>query len=178
MKTIEFKDKNLVELLNKVLDRGVDNFVDIDATVDQILKDIKINGNKALYDYTLKFDKVALDNLQVSKDEIEKAVELVGKDFIDILKRAANNIEDYHKKQVQNSWITNEREGITLGQLIRPIERVGIYVPGGKAAYPSTVLMNAIPAKVAGVGSIAMVTPPDKSGNINPYINKTKYLLF
>lgn len=170
MKIIEIKGDDYKEIIDTLLNRGVDDFSKVDKVVYEILDDVKKEGDKALLKYTKKFDNVELEALKVTKDEVDEALEIVGNEFLKILKEAKDNIAWYHEKQLQSSWITNDKEGIILGQLIRPLERVGIYVPGGKAAYPSTVLMNAIPAKVAGVESIAMVTPPSKDGKVNPYI--------
>ncbi|SKC84925.1 histidinol dehydrogenase [Maledivibacter halophilus] len=170
MEIIEINGVNYKGKADELLSRGENDFSKIDRIVYEILDNVKRNGDKALFEYTSKFDNVILKELRVSENEIDEAVQIVGEEFIDILKEARENIESYHKKQLQDSWITNDKEGIILGQLIRPLDRVGIYAPGGKAAYPSTVLMNGIPAKVAGVNSIAMVTPPDKNGKINPYI--------
>lgn len=170
MEIIEINGVNYKGKVDELLSRGENDFSKIDKIVYEILDNVKRNGDKALFEYTSKFDNVILKELRVSENEIDEAVQIVGEKFIDILKEARENIESYHKKQLQDSWITNDKDGIILGQLIRPLDRVGIYAPGGKAAYPSTVLMNGIPAKVAGVNSIAMVTPPDKNGKINPYI--------
>lgn len=170
MKIVEISGENYKEMIDKLLSRGADDFSKIDNVVYEILDKVKRYGDKALFEYTSKFDNVTLKDLKVTEDEIDEAIKIVGEEFIDILKEARDNIACYHEKQLQDSWITNDKEGIILGQVIRPLERVGIYVPGGKAAYPSTVLMNAVPAQVAGVNSIAMVTPPDKNGKINPYI--------
>ncbi len=176
MNIVEVKDQDYKSIIDKLLKRGIDDYSDVDNKVANIIDDIKKTGDEALYKFTSKFDGVDLDSLRVTDDEIKKALEIVGNDFIEILKEAKQNISDYHSKQVQNSWITEEREGVVLGQLIRPLERVGIYVPGGTAAYPSTVLMNSIPAKIAGVKSIAMVTPPNKEGKVNPFILAAAYV--
>lgn len=170
LKVIEIEGKNYKEIIDSLLDRGEDDFTEVDGIVYKILKDVKTKGDRALIEYTSQFDKVDLDSLKVTVEEIEEALQIVGDEFIDILKSAKENIALYHQKQLQNSWMTNDEEGIILGQITRPLGRVGIYVPGGKAAYPSTVLMNAIPAKTAGVPSIAMVTPPNRDGKVNPYI--------
>ncbi len=170
LKVIEIEGKNYKEIIDSLLDRGEDDFTEVDGIVYKILKDVKTKGDRALIEYTSQFDKVDLDSIKVTVEEIEEALQIVGDEFIDILKSAKENIALYHQKQLQNSWMTNDEEGIILGQITRPLGRVGIYVPGGKAAYPSTVLMNAIPAKTAGVPSIAMVTPPNREGKVNPYI--------
>lgn len=170
MKIIGLNGNNYKKILNTVLKRDIDDFYEIDKSVNQILKDVKEYGDKALLNYTLKYDNVEIKNIKVTSEEIADALNKIDNSFLEILQKAKYNIEKYHRKQLQNSWITNEKEGIILGQLIRPLERIGIYVPGGKASYPSSVLMNSIPAIVAGVQSIVMVTPPDSDGKINPYI--------
>ncbi|MEG0642200.1 MAG: histidinol dehydrogenase [Clostridium sp.] len=159
-----------------MLNRGEDSFDKIDEIVSEIITDVRLHGDNALIKYTEKFDNVKITNLKVSLDEIDEAVKEVGEDFIRILKKAKDNIYSYHQKQVEKSWITNEGESSMLGQIVTPIERVGIYVPGGKAAYPSTVLMDSVPAIVAGVKSIAMVTPPQANGSVNPYILAAAYV--
>lgn len=170
MKIVNVNENNYRELVEKMLNREEDSFDKIDKIVSCIITDIRKRGDKALIEYTEKFDKVKLSNIKVTEEEIREAIEEVGEDFLDILKKAKNNIQKYHEKQVEKTWLTNEGKGSMLGQAITPIERVGIYVPGGKAAYPSTVLMDAVPAVVAGVKSIAMVTPPLENGKVNPYI--------
>lgn len=170
LKIIDIKGDDYKEIIDSLLSRGEDDFSQVDKVVYEILDDVKKEGDYALFKYTSKFDNVRLQCLKVTKDEIDRALKIVGSEFLAVLKEAKENITSYHEKQLQSSWITNDKDGIILGQLIRPLERVGIYVPGGKAAYPSTVLMNAIPAIVAGVESIAMVTPPNKEGKVNPYI--------
>ena len=146
----------------------------IDAGVEDIVTDIiynvRKNGDKALFEYAEKFDKVKLSSLEVTKEEIDEAFNLVDKDFIEIVKEVKENIEAFHKKQVRNSFIISEKEGIITGQKVTPIEKVGLYVPGGTAAYPSTVLMDSVPAKIAGCQEIVMVTPPSKDGRVNPAI--------
>lgn len=145
---------------------------EVNVVVKAILDDVKANGDEALVKYTNKFDSaaVAKENLKVTRAEIEAAYGKVEKEFLEALKEAAVNIEFFHEKQKQNTWMVTKGQGIILGQSVRALETVGIYVPGGTAAYPSSVLMNAIPAKVAGVENIVMVTPPMKNGEINPNI--------
>ena len=138
--------------------------------VSDIIANVRKNGDSALIEYTEKFDKVKLQNLLVSDDEIEEAFSLVEPRFIEILKKAAANITKFHSRQVRNSFIINDEDGIVTGQKIIPVDKAGLYVPGGTAAYPSTVLMDAIPAKIAGVPEIVMVTPPMKDGKVNPVI--------
>ncbi len=145
----------------------------IDAEVlgvaQRIIDDVRARGDAALLEYTAQFDRATLQDLRVSEQEIADAVESVGEEFRAAIATAALSIEDFHARQVQQSWFTVIEGGVFLGQKVTPIERVGIYVPGGRACYPSSVLMNAIPALVAGVGEIAMVVPPDADGRVNPY---------
>ena len=143
---------------------------DVSGVVKEIIDKVKAERDSALYFYTEKFDKAALESLRVSDSEIESAFSLVPERFIEVLKRAAENIRAFHECQRRSGFELKENEGVIVGQKVIPIERAGLYVPGGTAAYPSTVLMDAIPAKIAGVGRIVMVTPPDKDGRINPVI--------
>lgn len=145
---------------------------DVLDAVEEILEDVRKNGDLAVIKYTNKFDSknISAQNIKVSVDEIKKAYENVDKKFIEAIKTAKENIWFYHEKQKQNSWMTTKEDGIILGQQIRALDMVGIYVPGGTAAYPSSVLMNTLPAKVAGVKKIIMVTPPSEDGSINPNI--------
>ena len=142
----------------------------VENIVSDIIKNVIENGDSALYEYSKKFDKVDLTYLEVSPEEIEEAFLLADKDFVEVIKEAASNIEAFHKKQVRNGFKIEEKDGVITGQKITPIERVGLYVPGGTAAYPSTVLMDSIPAKIAGCSQIVMVTPPSKDGKVNPNI--------
>ena len=142
----------------------------VEDIVADIIADVRKNGDKALYEYTARFDKAQLDSLQVTKEEIEEALELTEPRFIDILERAAANIRKFHEAQVRRSFIINDTDGVVIGQKIIPVDRAGLYVPGGTAAYPSTVLMDAIPAKIAGVREVGMVTPPSADGKVNPAI--------
>lgn len=167
MKIIEYDNTvNLDQLLNRESDPGEQ----VRDTVLEIIQNIRKNGDSALLEYTKKFDGADLDALRVSREEIEEAKNAVGEELLEVYKTAADNIRDFHEKQREESWSYEARPGVILGQQITPIERVGLYVPGGKAAYPSTVLMDAIPAKVAGVESIAMVTPPGADGKIDEHI--------
>lgn len=143
---------------------------DAEKIVADIIETVRRYGDKALYEYTEKFDKAKLTSLQVTEAEIEEAVNEVPAEFIEILKKAAANISKFHEKQVRNSFIINDCDGIVMGQKIIPVDRAGLYVPGGTAAYPSTVLMDAIPAKIAGVKEITMVSPPTQDGKISPVI--------
>ena len=142
----------------------------VEGIVSEIIENVKQNGDKALYEYCLKFDKADLQSLEVSSEEIEEAFASVDKEFIEILKEAAENIKTFHQKQKRNSFIINDKDGVVIGQKVIPIEKAGLYVPGGTAAYPSTVLMDAIPAKIAGCEQIVMVSPPKSDGKINPVI--------
>ena len=141
-------------------------YADVNASVAAILKDVQENGDEALRRYNLKFDHADTPLLEVSKEEIEEAVSRVDPGFLRVLYKAAENIRSYHEKQVRHDYITHEQNGVVLGQLILPIEKVGIYVPGGTAALPSTLLMNAIPAKLAGVKELVVASPPGKNGTI------------
>lgn len=143
---------------------------DISSVVAQIISTVRRDGDQALYAYTERFDKAKLQSLQVSQAEIQEAFQTVEPEFLEILREAAENIRNFHRKQVRNSFIISEQDGMVLGQKLTPIERVGLYVPGGTAAYPSTVLMNCIPAKIAGCPKIVITTPPGKDGKVNPVI--------
>lgn len=143
---------------------------DVSAAVSDILKNVKENGDKAVYDYTVKFDGKAPEKIEITTDEIDNIIRSCDKSYLDTLKKAASNIEDFHKRQIQQSWLTTKDNGVIMGQRIRGLERVGLYVPGGTAAYPSSVLMNAVPAKLAGCKEIIMTTPPSKDGKPNPDI--------
>ncbi len=167
---IKYGDEEGKKLVSDILSRSQLENKEVQRTVDAIIADIRENGDKALFEYTKKFDKfdVTSENILVKRDEIEEAYSLVDKELTGVIKRSAERITSFHEKQKINSWLEPARNGEMLGQLIRPLERVGVYVPGGKAAYPSSVLMNIVPAKVAGVGEIIMTTPPDKNGKINP----------
>ena len=142
----------------------------VEGVVSQIIATVVQQGDKALYDYAAKFDKVNLTALEVSAQEIEEAFSSVEAEFLEILREAAANIRAYHEKQVRNSFILNEKDGVVIGQKVTAIEKVGLYVPGGTASYPSTVLMDSIPAKIAGCKQIVMVTPPGKDGRVSPVI--------
>ena len=169
MKIVSVDSKNIDAVISKLENRE-SSYKEIDEKVEIIINEVIEKGDAALKKYTLLFDGADIENFKVSQQEIDSAYSKVEEKYIKVIKQAKENIEEFHKNQLTKSWFTNSNNGIILGQMINPIERVGIYVPGGKAAYPSTVLMNAVPAKVAGVSSIVMVTPPDKNGNINPYI--------
>ncbi|MBQ9729722.1 MAG: histidinol dehydrogenase [Clostridia bacterium] len=142
----------------------------VSAIVTDIIENVKAKGDAALYEYAEKFDGVRLNALRVSAEEIEEAFSLVEKPFIEIIEKAAKNIRAFHEKQVREGFCIKKENGVVTGQKITPIEKVGLYVPGGTAAYPSTVLMDSIPAKIAGCKRVVMVTPPKKDGKVNPVI--------
>lgn len=143
---------------------------DVAAIVADIIADVKENGDTAVKAYCAKFDKAELTSLEVTPEEIQEAISRVEPEFLDILREAAENIRSFHSRQVRNSFVIADKPGIVLGQKITPIEKVGVYVPGGTAAYPSTVLMDTIPAKIAGCPQLVMVTPPGRDGKVNPAI--------
>ena len=165
IKTIEYSENLNLE---KELARSQFSYDDVNETVENILKDVKKRGDKALFEYTKKFDKVDLKTLEVSEEEIQKAFDTIDKELLEVIKYSHDNIKLFHEKQVRNNFIVKKENGVSLGQIINPIEKVGLYVPGGTAAYPSTVLMNAVPAKIAGCKEIIMVTPPTSDGIILP----------
>ena len=142
----------------------------VEAAVAQIIADVVKNGDAALFAYAEKFDRVQLSTLEVTQAEIDEAFQTVEPEFLDILREAAANIRAFHEKQVRNSFLLNSSGGVVIGQKVTPIEKVGLYVPGGTAAYPSTVLMDSIPAKIAGCAEIVIVTPPGKDGKVNSVI--------
>ena len=148
----------------------VEPTVNVTDIVADIIANVRENGDKALIEYCEKFDKAKLTSLQVTKAEVEEAVAAVDPAFLEILQKAAANIRKFHSRQVRNSFIINDEDGIVMGQKIIPVDRAGLYVPGGTAAYPSTVLMDSIPAKIAGVRELVMVTPPNAEGKVNPVI--------
>ena len=158
------------EVANEDIFARVVPSMNVEDIVADIIKNVRENGDSAVLSYTEKFDKAALSSLLVSEEEIAEAIALVEPEFIEILKKAAANIRKFHEKQVRNSFIINDQNGVVMGQKIIPVDRAGLYVPGGTAAYPSTVLMDAIPACIAGCKEVVMVTPPNKDGKINPVI--------
>ncbi len=143
---------------------------DVSDIVSDIICNVRKNGDKALFEYCEKFDKARITSLEVSEEEIEEAFSSVEPRFIEILESAAENIRHFHEKQVRNSFIINDKDGVVIGQKVIPVEKAGLYVPGGTAAYPSTVLMDSIPAKIAGCGEICITTPPNAEGKVNPVI--------
>ncbi|GAA0078356.1 histidinol dehydrogenase [Clostridium sp. CTA-5] len=170
IKLLEFNEINKRDLIIELQRREEVEQSKVTDIVAEILSKVKNEGDKALINFTKEFDKVELKDLEVSQKELEECFNKVEEDFIKALQEAKINIEDYHKKQKKSGFIMTKEMGVYLGQKISPLENVGVYVPGGTAAYPSSVLMNVIPAKVAGVNEIIMLTPPDKNGGINPYI--------
>ena len=144
--------------------------INVESVVADIIENVKKDKDAALIRYSEKFDGVKLESIEVSQEEIDEAVGLVDAKFIEILKRASESIYNFHSRQVRNSFLINDKDGVIIGQKVIPIEKVGLYVPGGTAAYPSSVLMNCIPAKIAGCPQIVMVTPPSKNGKVNPHI--------
>lgn len=167
IKVINYKE---CKSLDEILLRSQFSYDDVNEKVKNILEDVKKNGDNALIKYAKMFDNAEIDNLEVSTKEIEEAYNKADEQFKETLYIAYKNIEQFHKKQLRNSFITNEEDGIIMGQIINPIEKVGVYIPGGTAVYPSTVLMNVIPAKVAGVNEIILVSPANKEGKINDNI--------
>lgn len=159
---------NFPSFIKKKLPREADSFKEIDATVREIMETVKDQGDRAVFAYTETFDKVRLEQLRVSDAEISEALSQVDPEFLEILRTAQKNIFAYHEMQKERSWYSHQGTGIVLGQQITPLNRIGAYVPGGKAAYPSTVLMNIVPAVVAGVSEIVMVAPPGLDGKIEP----------
>ncbi|MCI6093000.1 histidinol dehydrogenase [bacterium] len=157
-------------LLEDLLKRSPNSYGQYEASVQSILNEVKEKKDEAVFAFTRKFDgaEISADNILVTEAEIEEAYQEVDASLLDVIRKARNNIENFHAKQRQNSWFDSKPDGTILGQKVTPLQRVGVYVPGGKAVYPSSVLMNVMPAKVAGVDEIIMVTPPGKEGKISP----------
>ncbi len=176
IKKVKADGKEEYEYFKKVRERSTETDKDVTAVVSDIIDNVRKNGDKAVREYTVKFDGKAPECFEVSREEIEKSVSECDAEFIGILERAAANIRDFHARQLQQSWLTTKSNGVVMGQRVRGLARVGLYVPGGTAAYPSSVLMNAIPAKIAGVGELVMVTPPMKDGKPNPNIMAAAYV--
>lgn len=170
MKLVKLNEEVKKEVLKELSERSHSGNDDFTAVVDEILGNVRANGDKAVFEYTKKFDgaDISKDNFIVSKEEIDEAYEKVDKKLIEVIRKSLQNIKSYHERQVRQTFIDDSKPGIILGQRIIPLETVGLYVPGGKAAYPSSVLMNVVPAKVAGVKCIQMATPVNKEGKINP----------
>ena len=157
-------------LLDELLKRSPNHYGQYEQSVGGILNDVKLRKDEAVFEYTGKFDgaKINASNIRVTQEEIEEGYRLTDDSLVQVIRRALHNIRIYHEKQRQTSWFDSRPDGTILGQKVTPLQRVGVYVPGGKAAYPSSVLMNILPAKVAGVDEIIMVTPPGKDGKVSP----------
>ena len=163
MRIVALDKESKQSILNDLLKRSPNNYSQYESTVNQIIDRVRAEGDRALFDYTLQFDKFTLtaENIRVTKEEIAEAYTQMDENLIDVIRQSAENIRAFHQKQLRNSWFDAKPDGTILGMKITAIERAGVYVPGGKAAYPSSVLMNVIPAKVAGVDEIIMTTPPE-----------------
>ena len=170
MRTVRLTKESTKDILENLLKRSPNNYCKFEAAVADILANVKEKGDEALFSYTKEFDKVEVtaDTIRVTEAEIQEAYEAVDASLLEVIRKALVNIRSYHEKQRQNSWFTSTENGTMLGQKVTPLNRVGVYVPGGKAVYPSSVLMNIVPAKVAGVPHIVMTTPPGKDGKVNP----------
>lgn len=170
MHTVRLTKESTKDILENLLKRSPNNYGKFEAAVADILANVKEKGDEALFSYTKEFDKVEVtaDTIRVTEAEIQEAYEAVDASLLEVIRKALVNIRSYHEKQRQNSWFTSTENGTMLGQKVTPLNRVGVYVPGGKAVYPSSVLMNIVPAKVAGVPHIVMTTPPGKDGKVNP----------
>ena len=170
MRTVTLTKESTKDILENLLKRSPNNYGKFEAAVDDILKKVRAEGDSAVFAYTKEFDKVEItaDTVRVTEDEIREAYDAVDPSLVEVIRKALVNIRSYHEKQKQNSWFSSTEDGTMLGQKVTPLKRVGVYVPGGKAVYPSSVLMNIVPAKVAGVDQIIMTTPPGKDGKICP----------
>lgn len=170
MRIVDLTNETKKNILEDLLKRSPNSYGEYESTVNEIISNVRQNKDKALFEYTLKFDKFNLNasNIKVTKEEIDEAYTLVDPKLIEVMKHSAANIKAFHEKMLRQSWIDTKEDGSILGQRFTPIEVSGVYVPGGKAAYPSSVLMNIIPAKVAGVSKIIMTTPPNAEGKVNP----------
>lgn len=170
MRIIELNQETKDSLLENLLKRSPSNYGQYEQTVNEIIADVRARKDQALFEYTSRFDKCELtkETIKVTEKEIEEAYAAISPEFIEVMKKSAHNIRSFHEKQLHSSWIIPKDDGTILGQKILPIAISGVYVPGGKAAYPSSVLMNVLPAKVAGVSRIIMTTPPGSDGKVNP----------
>ena len=170
MRTVELTPESRQDLLRNLLKRSPSQYDEYEKSVKEILENVRQRGDEALFEYTQKFDGVAVtaETIRVTDAEMAEAYRQVDPSLIEVIRRSLVNIRTYHEKQKQNSWFTSTENGTMLGQKVTPLSRVGVYVPGGKAVYPSSVLMNIVPAVVAGVGTIVMTTPPGKDGRVNP----------
>ena len=170
MRTLKLTKETIQNILTDLLKRSPNNYTQYESSVNEIIANVRSNGDQAVFDYTQKFDgaTVTADNIEVTEDEIAEAYELVDQKLLEVIRKAKENIRVYHEKQKQYSWFDSSIPGTMLGQKVTPIAKAGVYVPGGKAVYPSSVLMNIMPAIVAGVEEIIMTTPCNKAGKINP----------
>ena len=170
MRTLKLTKETIQNILTDLLKRSPNNYTQYESSVNEIIANVRSNGDQAVFDYTQKFDgaTVTADNIEVTEDEIAEAYELVDQKLLEVIRKAKENIRVYHEKQKQYSWFDSSIPGTMLGQKVTPIAKAGVYVPGGKAVYPSSVLMNIMPAKVAGVEEIIMTTPCNKAGTVNP----------
>lgn len=168
MRIVKVNKDSIANILSDLLKRSPTNYGDFQDKVDAIIKNVRDNGDKAVFDYTAQFDKAEInaDNILVTEEEIKEAYEEVDDELIKVIRKAIKNIRDFHEKQIQKSWFETREDGVMLGQKVTPMETCGVYVPGGKAVYPSSVLMNIVPAHVAGVKNIIMTTPPGKDGKV------------
>lgn len=170
MRMVTLTKQTTKDILENLLKRSPGQYGSYEAAVKEILEKVREEGDRALFAYTKKFDRAEIteQNVQVTEEEIREAYEAVDPDLVDVIRKSLVNIRSYHEKQKQNSWFTSSEDGTMLGQKVTPLEKVGVYVPGGKAVYPSSVLMNIVPAKVAGVDRIIMTTPPGPDGKVKP----------
>lgn len=172
MRIVKLTKETTENILENMLRRSPTQYGQQEAVVAEIIADVRARKDQAIFDYTEKFDKakISVENIRVTEAEIQDAYTLVDPSLLEVVKKALINIRDYHEKQKQNSWFNSTPQGTILGQKVTPMEKVGVYVPGGKAVYPSSVLMNVVPAKVAGVGKIIMTTPCNAEGKVNPAV--------
>lgn len=170
MRIVKLDKESKQNLLEDLLKRSPNSYPEYEARVAEILEKVKAEGDSAVFDYTKQFDKTEITekNIIVTEEEIKEAYDVIDPGLLEIIRKALNNIKAYHEKQKQYSWFDSKPDGTLLGQKVTPLQRVGVYVPGGKAVYPSSVLMNIMPAKVAGVEQIIMTTPPDRDGKVTP----------
>ena len=168
MRILKVNEDSIENILSDLLKRSPNNYDGYQETVDEIIANVKADGDQAVFDYTKRFDgaEITKENILVTEEEIKEAYDQVDDQLIEVIRKAIKNIREFHEKQVQNSWFETREDGVMLGQKVMPMESCGVYVPGGKAVYPSSVLMNIVPAHVAGVKNIIMTTPPGKDGKV------------
>ena len=168
MRILKVNEDSIENILSDLLKRSPNNYDGYQETVDEIIANVKADGDQAVFDYTKRFDgaEITKENILVTEEEIKEAYEQVDDQLIEVIRKAIKNIREFHEKQVQNSWFETREDGVMLGQKVMPMESCGVYVPGGKAVYPSSVLLNIVPAHVAGVKNIIMTTPPGKDGKV------------